>query len=127
MEILAIIPARKGSKRVPKKNIKDFLGKPLIAYTVEQAKAHPGISRVIVDTDSQEIADVAKKYGAEVPFLRPEHLAQDDSKVIDSILYSINRLKEEQDYQPDYIMIFQTTSPLRELQDITNCINLIKQ
>jgi len=126
-KILAIIPARSGSKRVPNKNIKDFLGKPLIAYTIEQALASDLIDRVVVDTDSPEIAEIAKKYGAEVPFLRPKELAQDNSLVIDSLMYTINKLKEDEGYEADYLMILQSTSPLREQQDIIDCVNLMKE
>jgi len=120
-KILAIIPARAGSKRILGKNIKNFLGRPLIAYTIKQAFACNFIDRVIVDTDSEEIAKVAKKYKAEVPWLRPDKLAKDSSLLIDSILYSLNRFKKEQKYQPDYVIILQTTSPLREVQDIKDC------
>jgi len=120
-EVLAIIPARAGSKRIPNKNIKNFLGKPLIAYTIKQALACSFISRVIVDTDSKKIARIAKKYNAEVPWLRPANLAKDSSLVVDSILHSLNRLKKEENYIPDYVAILQTTSPLREIKDIEDC------
>lgn len=125
-KVLAIIPARSGSKRIPNKNIKDFLGKPLIAYAIEQALSLDFIDKVVVDTDSREIADVAKKYGAEIPFLRPADLAQDNSRVIDSILHLLKKLKLEKSYEPDYIMILQTTSPLCEKKDIMNCWELIQ-
>ena len=126
-KILAIIPARAGSKRIPRKNIRLFHGKPLIAYTIEQALACPMIDRVIVDTDSNEIKTVAEKYGAEVPFLRPPKLARDNSKVVDSIIYMLNRLREEQHYMPTYLMILQTTSPLREKEDIEKCWNVMQE
>ena len=125
-KILAIIPARSGSKRIPNKNIRNFLGKPLIAYTIEQALQSSIIDRVIVDTDSEKIAKVAKKYGAEAPFLRPSELATDTAKAVDAILHLLNRLKKEENYQPDYVMILQTTSPLRELRDIEECWKLIQ-
>ncbi len=125
-KILAIIPARGGSKRIPNKNIRNFLGKPLIAYTIKQAKKSPIIDRVIVDTDSKKIAKVAKKYGAEAPFLRPSELATDTAKAVDAILHLLNRLKKEENYQPDYVMILQTTSPLRELRDIEECWKLMQ-
>ena len=125
-KILAIIPARAGSKRIPNKNIRNFLGKPLIAYTIEQARKSPIIDRVIVDTDSKKIAKIAKKYGAEAPFLRPSELATDTAKAVDAILHLLNRLKKEENYQPDYVMILQTTSPLRELRDIEECWKLMR-
>lgn len=126
-KILAIIPARAGSKRIPRKNIRLFHGKPLIAYTIEQALACSMIDRVIVDTDSNEIKTVAEKYGAEVPFLRPSELARDNSNVIDSIIYMLNRLKKEQNYTPFYLMILQTTSPLREKEDIEKCWDMMQK
>lgn len=126
IKILAYIPARSGSKRIPGKNIKDFLGKPLIAYTIEQALKCPIVDRVIVDTDSEKIAKISRRQGADVPFLRPPELARDDSKTIDTILYTLDRLKKEQKYKPTHILILQTTSPLREPQDILNCWKLMQ-
>ncbi len=125
-EVLCIIPAREGSKRIPGKNIKLFFGKPLITYAIEQAKKTPFITRIIVDTDSARIAKIAKRAGAEVPFLRPTELAQDTSKVVDSFLHLLSKLKQIEDYSPEYIVILQTTSPLRELQDITACWKMIQ-
>ncbi len=124
--ILAYIPARAGSKRIPGKNIKDFLGKPLIAYAIEQALSVPFIDRVVVDTDSEEIAKVAKKYGADVPFLRPEHLASDSANVVDSILYTLEKLKNDEGYEPTHLMILQTTSLLREIKDIEDCWQMMQ-
>lgn len=126
-KILAIIPARAGSKRIPNKNIRNFLGKPLIAYTIEQARACDFIGRVMVDTDSPKAAKIARKFGAETPWLRPKKLAQDKSKVVDSILYNLRRLKEKENYQPDYVMILQTTSPLREKKDIKDCWRMMQK
>ena len=126
-KVLAYIPARGGSKRIPNKNIKSFLGQPLIAYAIKQALSLTFVDRVIVDTDSPKIAAVAKKFGAEVPWLRPAYLAQDNSQGIDSLLLLINKLKLEQNYQPDYVLILQTTSPLRELLDIEKCWRLISR
>ena len=94
-KILALIPARGGSKGLPGKNIRPLLGKPLIAWTIEQAKASKYIDRVIVSTDDKKIEEVAEEYGAEVPFLRPEGLAKDQSRGIDVILHAINFLKKK--------------------------------
>lgn len=124
-KVLAIIPARGGSKRIPNKNIRDFCGKPLIAYAIEQAKAHPCVDRVIVDTDSPEIASVAKQYGAEVLFLRPKELATDTAKVVDAMLYLLEFLKREEQYVPEQVVILQTTSPLRRSEDIDRCFELM--
>ncbi|OGF27339.1 hypothetical protein A2477_03810 [Candidatus Falkowbacteria bacterium RIFOXYC2_FULL_47_12] len=125
-KLLAIIPARSGSKRIPGKNIKKFAGKPLIAYAIEQAKSVSMVDRVIVDTDSPEIAAIAREYGAQTPFLRPEYLAQDTSQGVDAILHLLNRLKQEEKYVPTHVMILQTTSPLREIEDIERSWKLIQ-
>ena len=125
--VLAIIPARAGSKRIPNKNIKEFSGKPLIVHTIEHALAASCIDRVIVDTDSEEIAKIVRENGAEVPFLRPEKLAQDASLIIDNIIHTLNKLKEDESYNPTHVIILQTTSPLREGQDIDKCWDLIQR
>lgn len=125
--MLAIIPVRAGSKRIPNKNIRNFCGFPLLSYPIKQAKQCSFINRIIVDTDSPKIAAIAKKYGAEVPYLRPAELAQDKSRVVDSILYLLKSLKSAEGYIPDYIIILQTTSPLREIKDIENCWEKMKK
>jgi|SRR3989344_1555273 len=126
-KILAIIPARLGSKRIRNKNIRDFLGKPLIAYAILQAKKNRMINRTIVDTDSPKIAEVARRYGAEVPYLRPKNLAGDKAQVVDAIIHLLKRLKNDEGYEPDYIIILQTTSPLREEKDIRDCWDLMRR
>ncbi len=126
-KILTIIPARGGSKRIPQKNFRNFAGKPLIAHTVLQAKKIKFIDRVIVDTDSPKIAAIAKKYGAEAPYLRPKHLAGDKAQVIDAIIHLLNRLKKDEGYLPTHIIILQTTSPLREERDIKACWDLMRR
>lgn len=118
---LAIIPARSGSKGVPKKNIKSFRGKPLIAHAIEQARQSRLFDRVLVDTDSPEIARIARRHGAETPFLRPAELAGDTAQVTDAVLLLLQRLKEQENYQPDIVTLLQTTSPLRETEDIRRC------
>lgn len=125
--VLAVIPARAGSKRIPDKNIKNFLGKPLIAYTIEHALKNKNINRVIVDTDSEKIAAIAKKYGAEVPFLRPRRLATDSAKIADAILVLLERLRHAENYAPEYVVMMQITSPLRLQEDINACFDLIKK
>src|SRR3989338_3306519 len=125
-KVLAIIPARFGSKRIPHKNIKFFLGKPLIIYTIKQAHACSFVDRVIVDTDSSKIAEIALKCGAEIPFLRPTRLAGDRAQIKNSILNILKQLREQENYNPDYIMILQTTSPLREMADIENCWKMMQ-
>lgn len=127
MKVLAIIPARGGSKRIPNKNVRDFSGKPLIAYAIEQARECLRVDRVIVDTDSREIAEVAKTYGADVPFLRPVALAGDTAQVADAIAHLLGRLKKEESYEPTHVLILQTTSPLREQKDIEACFSLMQK
>ncbi len=123
-KILGIIPARGGSKELPRKNVLPLLGKPLIAWTVEQAKRSKYIDKVIVSTDDKEIAVISKKYGAEIPFFRPKELAEDDSKVIDAILLIIEWIKQNGMYY-DLIILLQPTSPLRTPEDIDNSIKLL--
>lgn len=122
----AIIPARGGSKGLPGKNIKLLNGKPLIAYTIEAAKQSKSITRIIVSTDDQNIADVALKYGAEIPFLRPIHLATDDALAIDVLKYTIERLDEEQNSIEEFIVL-QPTSPLRTALNIDEAICMFKE
>ena len=121
MKILAIIPARGGSKGIPRKNIKPLAGKPLIAWTIEVAFKAQGIDRVIVSTEDKEIALVAKKFGAEVPFMRPLTLAQDDTPGIAPVLHAIERLP---DY--DWVLLLQPTSPLRSVEDIEGIIQFCR-
>lgn len=121
MRILGIIPARGGSKGIPQKNIKNFNGKPLISWTIETALQCPLISETIVSTESQEIADIAKSYGARVPFMRPSELAKDSTPGIEPVLHAIQQLPEY-----DWILLLQPTSPLRTTDDICGIINLIK-
>ena len=117
--ILGIIPARGGSKRIPNKNIKDFSGKPLIAWTIEAAKKSIYIDKLILSSDNLDIIDVAKKYDCEVPFIRDSKLARDNTTCFDVIVDIINKFP---DY--DYIIILQPTSPLRTTEDIDNAVEL---
>ena len=116
--ILAIIPARGGSKGIPRKNIKLLNGKPLIAYTIEEAKKSKYLDRVVVSTEDMEIAHVSKKFGAEIPYLRSEELAQDNSPTIDCVIDVVKWLEKNEGYNPDYVCLLQCTSPLRTYQDI---------
>ena len=112
LETLALIPARGGSKGLPRKNILDLCGKPLIAYTIEAALAARRIGRVVVSTDDPEIADVARACGAEVPFLRPVELAHDRASVGQATAHMLERLRG-QGYQPDALAVLYPTSPFR--------------
>jgi len=120
-KILAIIPARGGSKGLPKKNIKPLLGKPLIAWTIEEAKKSKYIERIIVSTDDKEIAKISSEYGADVPFLRPEKYAQDSSKTADVIIHALNFLEGQNEIY-SLIVLLEPTSPLRDAADIDKCI-----
>jgi N-acylneuraminate cytidylyltransferase len=123
MTAIAFIFARGGSKGVPGKNIKKLGNKPLIAWSIEQAKAVKKIDRIIVSTDSIEIAKVAIQYGAEVPFLRPVELAQDDSPEWSAWRHALTYLLENEGELPEIMVSVPTTAPLRATEDIENCIN----
>lgn len=118
--VLCVIPARGGSKRIKGKNARPFFGKPLIAHAIAQGRSLSFVDRVVVDTDSPDIAALARKYNAEVPFMRPAKLAGDKAQVADSVRYLLGRLAKA-DYKPDYVLVLQTTSPLREPLDIEAC------
>lgn len=112
-KVWALIPARGGSKSVPKKNIRQFAGYPLIAYSIAVAKLTPEISRVIVSTDSEEIAEIAKGYGAEVPFLRPTAYAGDDSPDIEFVRHAVDFFLKEEGCCAGYLVHLRPTTPLR--------------
>lgn len=124
--MIAIIPARGGSKGLPGKNIRNLNGKPLIAYTIEAALESKNISRVILSTDDVKIAEVGRKYGAEVPFLRPDHLATDSAKAIDTYKYTFERLEKEENIKISEFVILQPTSPFRTSNHIDEAIDLYK-
>lgn len=121
-KVLAIIPSRGGSKRIPNKNIKLIAGEPLIAWIIKSALASKLIDRLIVSTDSPTIAKVAKKYRAEVPFTRPASLATDTAKSDDVIKHAIGYLERNEKYQADIIIVLQATSPLTIANDIDKAI-----
>lgn len=122
--ILAIIPARGGSKGIPRKNVRLLAGRPLIAHSVAAALAAPSLGRVVVDTDDAEIADAARAAGADVPFLRPAELATDTARVIESTLHLLQRLEIDEGYRPDHVMLLQPTAPLRTTADIEGAVRL---
>ena len=122
MKILAFIPARAGSMRVPHKNIKVLHGKPLIAYTIEAAIRSRYINRVVVSTNSEVIADIASKSGAEVPFMRPENISQADSTEMEFFEHALDWLAENESYIPDLIVLLYPTSPLRKTASIDSAI-----
>lgn len=123
--ILALIPARGGSKGVPRKNILTVAGKPLIAYSILQALASKLVSRVVVSTDDQEIADVARTWGAEVPFIRPESCAQDDSPDIEVFTHALRWLAEHEAYAPELVVHLRPPGPVRLVEHIDEAIELL--
>jgi CMP-N-acetylneuraminic acid synthetase len=122
--VMALIPARGGSKGIPRKNIRLLAGKPLIAWTIATALECKSIERVIVSTDDPEIAAIAEHYGAEVPFLRPAALATDAAPTQGTIEHVLQWLVDHEAYRPDYLLILQPTSPLRTSQDIHAAIEI---
>lgn len=122
MNTFALIPARGGSKGIPRKNIKLIAGKPLIVWTIEAALRSSLISAVVVSTDDLEIADIARRAGAQVPFMRPSELAQDQTPGLDPVLHALDQLP-----QYDSVLLLQPTSPLRTTEDIDGCLSLVVQ
>lgn len=122
MEVLGIVPARGGSKGIPDKNIYPLNGKPLISYTIAAAKSSRQLTRLILTSDSQEIINISSKYGLEAPFIRPKELARDETPALPVIQYAVKWLKDNEDYQPDYIVLLQPTSPLRTSKHIDEAI-----
>ncbi len=125
--MVAIIPARGGSKGLPGKNIKNLFGKPMIAYTIEAAKKSKYISDIIISTDDKEISDIAVSYGAICPFIRPNRLASDSAIAMDSYIYTIERLNNEYGYNIEDFIVLQPTSPLRNVDDIDGAISLFRE
>lgn len=121
---IAIIPARGGSKRIPKKNVKEFAGKPMIAWSIEAAQASGCFDRIIVSTDDPEIADIASKWNAEVPFLRPPELANDFAGTIPVIKHAIDWLISN-GTEPEYICCIYATAPMIQTQDIQEGIDVL--
>lgn len=129
MKVLAIIPARGGSKGVPRKNIIPICGKPLIGYTIEpalEAVKFGAIDKLIVSTDDEEIASISRECGAEVPFLRPDFLSSDKAKSVDVMIHAVDYYKQQGvDY--DTVLLLQPTAPLRSVEDITESLKLFER
>ena len=123
MNIVAVIFARGGSKGLPGKNVRMLAGKPLIAWAIDHAKSIVRVRRVIVSTDSEEIADIARKYGAEVPFMRPTELARDDSPEWHAWRHALQFLETEEGTLPDAMLCVPVTAPLRIPLDLENCLD----
>ena len=111
--VLAVIPARGGSKGVPRKNIKPFAGKPLLAWTIEAAQESGVFARIMLTTEDEEIAQLGKRYGAEVPFLRPQELALDATPTAPVVRHTVEWLRDHDAWQPEWVMVLEPTSPCR--------------
>lgn len=122
MTVLALIPARGGSKGIPRKNVRPIAGKPLIAWTIEAARAARDVDAVVVSTEDGEIAEIARSWGADVPFMRPPELAADDTPGIDPVLHALTMLPAY-----DAVLLLQPTSPLRTGADIEGLLALARQ
>ncbi len=127
MNIVCIITARGGSKRIPRKNIKDFLGKPLLAWSIEVAKKSDVLDRIIVSTEDDEIARVAKNYGAEVPFIRPLELAQDTTLTLPVIQHAVEWLRKNESYMTDWVVLLEPPSPGRQAFHIREVVKILRE
>lgn len=126
MYVLGIIPARGGSKSIPKKNIRLLAGKPLIAYTIEVVKECKMLTRTVVSTDDVEIAEVAKKYGGYVPFIRPNDLSLDDTPMVPVLQHAVSFIENKNSIHVDVIVLLDPTSPFRRVEDIEACIQKLE-
>jgi len=123
--ILALIPARSGSEAVPHKNIHVVAGKPLLAHSIEHALASKLINRTIVSTDSPDYAEIAREYGAEVPFLRPQEISKDNSTDLEAFAHALDWLREKEGYIPDICVHLRPTYPIRKVEDIDRIIQIL--
>jgi CMP-N,N'-diacetyllegionaminic acid synthase len=126
IKILCIVPARSGSKGIPKKNIKIFDGHPLLGHTIRYAADTGVFDRIVLSTDSLEMAEIGEKYGAEVPFIRPQDLATDTSSMIDVVIHAVESVVES-GWVPDMIVLLQPTSPFRNSSDLKSALTLMQR
>lgn len=126
-EILALIPARGGSKGIPRKNIRNFAGYPLITWSIAAARQASHVTRLVVSTDDEEIAAVARQYGAETPFLRPSELAQDNTIDLPVFEHALQWLGDEEGYQPDIVIQLRPTSPIRPKDCMDNAVKILME
>lgn len=127
LSVIALITARGGSKAVPRKNVAPIGGKPLIAWTIEAALESKSVKRVVVSTDDEEIAQISRQWGAEVPFMRPAALAQDDSPHMPVVMHAHEWLEAREPKGFDQLLLLQPTSPLRNAEDIDNAVELSRK
>jgi CMP-N-acetylneuraminic acid synthetase len=126
-EVLALIPARGGSKGIPRKNIRSFAGYPLIAYSVAAGLQASSVTRTLVSTDDEDIAAVARQFGAETPFLRPAEFAQDNTTDLPVFQHALQWLAEHEDYRPDIVVQLRPTSPVRPPDCVDSAVALLLQ
>lgn len=124
-KIIGVIPARGGSKSIPRKNIKILQGKPLVAYTIKEAKKSKYLTHLVVSTEDEEIKNISLKYGAEVPFLRPKELATDDALAIPTVQHTVTTIEKIKNIKYDYIIMLQPTAPLRKAEDIDKALAML--
>lgn len=125
--VLAIVPARGGSKGIPRKNVRPLLGRPVLAYAVEAGLRARLVDRVVCSTDDAEIAEAARAAGAEVPFLRPAELAQDTTEDHPVFLHALRWLEEHEGYRPDIVVNLRPTSPLRRAEHVDGAVRLLRE
>ena len=126
-EILALIPARGGSKGIPRKNIRNFAGYPLIAWSIAAAKQASCVTRLLVSTDDEEIAAVAREYGAETPFLRPTELAQDQTADLPVFEHALGWLEKNENYTPEFVIQLRPTSPIRPKDCVDDAVKILRE
>ena len=124
-QVLAIVPARGGSKGVPRKNVRLLAGKPLIAYTIQAAQSAARVARLLVSTDDAGIAEVARQWGADVPFMRPAHLAVDHAAQVDVVIHALAEAERLDGVTYPYVILLQPTAPLRTSQDTDSSLDLL--
>jgi len=124
-EVLTLIPARGGSKSIPRKNIRPFVGYPLIAYSIMASLSSGTVTRTIVSTDDEEIAEISRRYGAETPFLRPTELSGDDTPDLPVFQHALQWLADEEAYHPEVVVQLRPTSPLRRVLHIDQAVSLL--
>lgn len=125
--VVAVIPARGGSKGLPRKNVLPLQGKPVLAYTIEAALIAKSLDRVVLSTDSEEIAEIGREYGVEVPFMRPAELASDSAHPTAVLEHAVNHLEEQENYPVELVVTLQPTSPLRSAENIDQAVDCLKQ
>ncbi len=126
MKVLGIIPARGGSKGIPRKNVKPLLGRPLLSYTTESALRSKRLSNVILSTDDAEIAEMGRDLGVEVPFIRPSELASDSAPTFQVVVHAVEYMEKNNSFKFDAVCLLQPTNPLRRAEDIDACVELLE-